>query len=200
MISTVRPKKIYIIRHADKQINLEIPKPPFGIDIDGNRNYHSLIPKGWQRAGALVSLFDPVTKILQRGLETPTFLFSPLFGTLENTKLQRTYQTIVGLSERLNIKINNILPVGQEYDMAKYILNNCQDIVLVSWEHHHIPILAKNIPTVEGTVIPTVWPDNRFDVIWSFTLNYELNQYIFSQVPQQLLVGDNDSVIPIQIN
>ena len=201
MISNiVLPKQIYIIRHADKQINLEIPEPPFGIDIEGNRNYHSLIPRGWQRAGALIGLFDPVTKVLSRDLERPTSLFSPLFGTLKNTKLQRTYQTIIGLAERLNIKINNLVSVGEEEELAWYILNAYTDVILISWEHHHIPILAKEFPTINSTDVPQVWPDDRFDVIWSFTLDNELGQYIFSQMPQQLLAGDTDTVIPVQIN
>jgi len=40
-----------------------------------------------------------------------------------------------------------------------------------------------------------VLPDDRFDVIWIFTLNPAGGNYVFSQVPQQLLDGDADAVI-----
>ena len=191
------PRQIYVIMHADKQIDLPIPAPPFGVEFNGTRSVHSLIPRGWQRAGALIALFDPTDGQLQYGLTRPATLFSPLFGTIENNMIQRTYQTIQGLAGRLNVTINNVLSVGQEPELVEMMLNGCSDVVLVSWEHHHIPRIAVNIPVVPGTVIPSVWPDDRFDVIWSFTLVPGSNpvQYSFSQVPQRLLPGDPDTVI-----
>jgi hypothetical protein len=47
---------------------------------------------------------------------------------------------------------------------------------------------------VHGTVIPKTWPDDRFDVIWTFTLATN-DKYSFAQVPQLLLSGDTDTVI-----
>ena len=46
--------------------------------------------------------------------------------------------------------------------------------------------------------MPQKWPDDRFDVIWAFTLapGAAPIQYTFGQVPQQLLSGDTDTVIP----
>ena len=48
-----------------------------------------------------------------------------------------------------------------------------------------------------GTVIPQPWPGDRFDVIWTFTLvpGSTPARYTFSQIPQQLLSGDADTVI-----
>jgi len=191
------PNQIYVIRHADKQIDLAIPEPPFGVEYNGTDSIHSLIPRGWQRAGALITLFDPTDGLLQYGLKRPLTLFSPLFGTIQNTMIQRTYQTIQGLAGRVNTTINNVLSVGQEPELVDLILNSCSDVVLVSWEHHHIPRIAFNMPVIPGTYIPSVWPDDRFDVIWSFTLVPNSNpiQYTFSQVPQRLLPGDPDMVI-----
>jgi hypothetical protein len=40
-----------------------------------------------------------------------------------------------------------------------------------------------------------VWPGDRFDVIWTFTLDRDGGRYVFGQVPQQLLGGDTDTVI-----
>jgi hypothetical protein len=66
--------------------------------------------------------------------------------------------------------------------------------VLICWEHGHIPALASALPLVSGTVIPKSWPDDRYDVIWTFTLTADA-RYAFGQVPQLLLSGDADTVI-----
>ena len=48
----VSPEVIYIIRHAEKPL-----KPPLsGVDYQGSQNEHSLLPRGWQRSGALAAL------------------------------------------------------------------------------------------------------------------------------------------------
>ena len=71
-------------------------------------------------------------------------------------------------------------------------------VVLICWEHDHIPALASSLPAIPGTAVPQTWPGDRFDVIWTFTLvpGTTPAQYTFSQVPQQLLSGDTDTVIP----
>jgi hypothetical protein len=66
---------------------------------------------------------------------------------------------------------------------------------IVCWEHQEIPDLASAIPTAEATTIPAVWPGDRFDVVWTFTLDPATGRYRFGQVPQQLLPGDTDVVI-----
>ncbi len=48
------PATISIIRHAEKQLG---DAPPQGISIDGTADPELLTPRGWQRAGALISLF-----------------------------------------------------------------------------------------------------------------------------------------------
>jgi hypothetical protein len=42
---------------------------------------------------------------------------------------------------------------------------------------------------------PSAWPGDRFDVIWTFTLDPATGRYVFGQVPQQLLLGDTNTVI-----
>jgi len=66
--------------------------------------------------------------------------------------------------------------------------------VLICWDHAHIPALASALPLVHGTVIPKTWPDDRFDVIWTFT-RVSNDEYSFDQVPQLLLSGDTDTII-----
>jgi hypothetical protein len=68
-------------------------------------------------------------------------------------------------------------------------------VVLICYEHHRIPALVQGIPTLDGAAIPAAWPDDRYDVIWTFDLNPVGGHYVFGQVPQQLLDGDTDTVI-----
>jgi hypothetical protein len=63
------------------------------------------------------------------------------------------------------------------------------EVVLICWEHQHVPVL-------DATTIPSAWPSERFDVIWTFTVHPTTGRYVFGQVPQQLLLGDDtDTVI-----
>src|SRR6201987_954925 len=77
------PDVIYIIRHGEKP---EEPAPGRsapahrGVDFHGNQNEHSLLPRGWQRSGALAVLFDPRHGPLRAGLQVPRMLISPSYG------------------------------------------------------------------------------------------------------------------------
>jgi hypothetical protein len=108
------PGAIYIIRHGEKPDDPPAvahghappsPAPPFGVDFQGNQDPHSLLPRGWQRSGALVALFAPALGAPQAGLQTPATLLSPSYGSQDKTAAHRTHQTIQGLSERLGIAI-----------------------------------------------------------------------------------------------
>ena len=197
-------QQIYLIRHGEKPADppAESPGqpaapsgPPFGVDVDGNQNVHSLLPRGWQRSGALAVLFDPAVGPLRAGLRTPTALYSPSYGDPDKTQAHRTYETIQGLGGRLGLPIQSPVREGEEPALAEAILASGGQVVLICWEHQHIPALAQAIPTLEATTIPTVWPGDRFDVIWTFALDPATRRYAFGQVPQQLLEGDTDTMI-----
>ncbi len=165
-----------------------------GVDFRGNQNEHSLLPRGWQRSGALAALFDPTHGPLRAGLRVPRLLISPSYGHASKTADHRTYQTIRGLSDRLGVQISADFTKGQEPHLATAVLNSGPGAVLICWEHSHIPVLASALPLVSGTVIPKSWPGDRYDVIWTFTLTADAT-YAFGQVPQLLLSGDADAVI-----
>jgi hypothetical protein len=195
------PAQIYVIRHGEKPADpatpTAAPSPPFGVDVNGNQSIHSLLPRGWQRSGALAVLFAPALGPLQAGLRTPIALFSPDYGKPDKTQGHRTYETIQGLSARLNVPINTPFAEGQEPALANAVVADYSGVVLICWEHQHIPAIAAALPTVSGSQIPSPWPGDRFDVIWSFTLQPATSppEYVFSQIPQQLLAGDTDTVI-----
>jgi hypothetical protein len=92
------PQQVYLIRHGEKPADppaaspgqpTSTPGPPFGVDVNGNQNAHSLLPRGWQRSGALAVLFDPAVGALQAELRTPTALYSPSYGHPDKTQAQR---------------------------------------------------------------------------------------------------------------
>jgi hypothetical protein len=201
------PDIIYIIRHGEKPADPPVlspgeappaPVPPFGVDFQGIQDPHSLLPVGWQRSGALAVLFDPATGPLQAGLQTPAALLSPSYGSTAETAEHRTYQTIQALSGRLGLAIVSAYAEGDEPQLAAAVVSQYSGVVLICWEHDHIPSLATSLPVVAGTVIPQAWPGDCFDVIWVFTLAPGTPaQYTFTQIPQQLLSGDADTVIPV---
>lgn len=193
------PDVIYIIRHGEKpeeEAHRRSAPAHRGVDFLGNQDEHSLLPRGWQRSGALAALFDPSRGPLRPGLQVPRMLVSPSYGDRSRTGRHRTHQTISGIAERLGIAIAADFPKGQEPQLAAALAKSGPGAVLVCWDHAHIPALATALPLVRGTVIPRVWPDDRFDVIWSFTL-VGSEAYSFGQVPQLLLSGDADTVITV---
>jgi len=191
------PEIIYIIRHGEKPEEAAPRRPApahRGVDFHGHENEHSLLPRGWQRSGALAALFDPSQGPLRAGLRVPRMLISPSYGEKGKTAQHRTHQTISGMAERLGIAIAADFEKGQEDQLAAALAKSGPGAVLICWEHAHIPVLASALPLVPGTVIPKKWPADRFDVIWAFTLVAD-DQYSFGQVPQLLLSGDVASVI-----
>jgi hypothetical protein len=188
------PEVVYIIRHAEKPL-----KPPLsGVDFQGGHNEHSLLPRGWQRSGALAALFHPDLGPLRPGLRAPTVLVAPSWGHPHKTAAHRSYQTIQGLGERLGLPVTSPFAQGQEQELADSLVSSHSGVVLICWEHKHIPVIASALPLVSGTVLPRKWPGDRYDVIWSFTLVPEPGpaRYTFGQIPQQLLAGDAGTVIP----
>jgi hypothetical protein len=191
------PDVIYIIRHGEKPEE-SAPKGSAtahrGVDFHGNQNEHSLLPRGWQRSGALAALFDPSQGPLRPGLQVPRVLISPSYGDKVDNARHRTHQTISGVSDRLGIAIATDFAKGHEPQLAAALKKSGPGAVLVCWDHARIPALAAALPLVQGTVIPKLWPDDRFDVIWAFTLVTD-DEYSFAQVPQMLLSGDADTTI-----
>jgi hypothetical protein len=202
MSTTYTATKVMLIRHAEKPTSTES-----GINIDGAPDTSSLIPQGWQRAGALNGLFTSAIG----PLPTPQYLFAPnLFSSDSsgNSKAsaakksgssgtsRRPYETITPLSQKLGITINAIPGSKSPAQYAKgdypAMLNVAlalQGIVLIAWEHGEIPNLANQI-LGNNTTSPQKWPSERFDIVWVFDLNTATNTYSFNQAPQLLLQGD----------
>jgi len=183
--------KLMLIRHAEKPIPAATPNPAYnGIDIYGNPDKDSLIPQGWQRAGALVDLFTSASG----PFPVPQFLFAPnQFG---NGTSKRPYETITPLSQKLGISINP--PQAQysktDYDAMLTVATSSKGMVLIAWEHGEIPNLAAWLLRHTKLSVPK-WPGDRFDIVWVFDLDTTSGTYSFNQVPQLLLAGDQSTPI-----
>ena len=65
----------------------------------------------------------------------------------------------------------------------------------MSWEHHLIPSIAAALVGRPG-IVPTTWPDDRYDIVWVFERPGGGSEFTFRQVPQLLLGGDIADPIP----
>ena len=186
MATTTRT--IFLVRHGEKPP--DAGGPPYGIDLQGCQNEHSLIPQGWQRAGALGHLFSPDNP----GFLVPDDLFAPAYagpraGRPTCAPDHRTYQTIQPLCLLRGLTIQCPYPVGAEQDLAEQLLETGSGVSLVCWEHDHIhDIAAALAPTLK---VPKHWPKDRFDMAYRFTDPGTANA-TFAQLPQMLLAGDSD--------
>lgn len=176
--------RIMVIRHAEKPADTP---PPQGVDIGGDADPESLIPQGWQRAGALACLFAPARGPLQStGISTPQTIFASGIG--HHSHSLRPQETVTPLAQKLGVTIDTTWMKDQSLEMAAAAVAQ-GGVVLVCWEHQDIPGIANQI-LGNDTTAPQSWPGSRFDVVWVFDLDSSTGTYAFSQVPQLLLAGD----------
>lgn len=212
-MSSVRT--IYIIRHGEKppdppkgkpdeptEQGVEAKKPhlppPYGVDEDGNENPHSLLPRGWQRAGALVTLFAPSSR-RPPVLKTPDEVIAPYYGKPADNAVHRTHQTITPLAQRLKLEIKAEQPENEGAKVGHSIAGVKTGITLICWEHTQIHHIANHIARASKKEIPQHWPGDRFDVVWCFTFDEASDAYVFQQIPQLLLPSDVDEPIPLEL-
>jgi hypothetical protein len=177
---------IMLIRHAEKPTG---SGAPHGVDANGNHDKESLVVQGWQRAGALVELFDPAVGKLRSGLTRPTALFASNPGSSGS---KRPLETITPLAERLKMTVSTPVKDSETKQIAE-ILNAMTGAPLAAWQHQDIPSIAGHLKHVHPKP-PTKWPGDRFDIVWVFTRQADASLK-FTQVPQLLLAGDKHSVI-----
>jgi hypothetical protein len=179
------PQTIMLIRHAEKP---KTKKAPYGVTISGHHDDKSLLVLGWQRAGALVELFDPAVGPIRTGLLRPT----SLFAADPHHESKRPLETITPLAQRMGFSVQTKIKPSDTKGIAK-LLAATPGAPLAAWQHQYIPTIAAQLGTVSPKP-PTKWPGNRFDIVWVFTRQSD-GSWAFSQVPQLLLAGDKPTVI-----
>jgi hypothetical protein len=185
------PRKIMLIRHADKP-----DADAGGMNGDGTASSKSLQVLGWERAGALVRFFTSPTA---PDIATPTAIFaSGLTKTTDGAlkaKSARPFETVTPLAAMLGIPIDTSFTTGDEAALAAAVLRT-SGVVLVSWGHKHLAPIARAIPASDPGAIPDAWPGARFDMVWVFDLEPGGTRYSFRQVPEMLLAGDSAEPFP----
>ncbi len=180
------PSKIMVIRHAEKPV----PDRTEGVRWRGEPSPESLTPLGWQRAGALVHFFEhPYLPHIAR----PDHLFAVSFDRALVDSSRRSRQTLRPLSKRLGLTVQDRLGKEQE-DRLVQSFAMLSGTVLIAWSHENIVKIARALGA--AALVPSDWPDERFDVVWVF--DRRAGQMTFTQVPQCLMAGDSTS--PIAMN
>jgi hypothetical protein len=177
---------IMIIRHGEKPSGANATA---GIDPAGKPDKHSLTPIGWNRARALVGLFDPKQGSMRPGLARPTVIYAAGGADGEGTRPRETVQP---LAKDLDIPENTSFARGQETALIRQAASQ-PGPTLISWQHGEIPAIAAAFGTVTPTP-PASWPANRFDMVWTFTATD--HGWAFAQVPEMVLPGDIPAVFP----
>jgi broad specificity phosphatase PhoE len=174
-----------IIRHGEKPPASGAPQ---GIDAQGNPEPHSLTPRGWTRARALVSLFAPTAGPPRAGLARPAAIYAAGGTTTDGL---RTRETVSPLAARLGLPVNTQFTQGDETSLAQEVARRTEP-TLICWQHGELPTIPTSLAAVTPTP-PTSWPGRRFDLIW--TLTPAAGGWSFHQIPEQLLDGDSNQSI-----
>ncbi|MEL6714690.1 MAG: hypothetical protein AAFP86_12990 [Planctomycetota bacterium] len=202
--------KIMVIRHAEKPDTYDLGSYASGafagVDLAGDQDAECLVTLGWQRAGALVTLFAPPFGP-PPGLAQPEHLFAADPTKASKEPSQRPFETITAVADRLRLDIDTSHSKKHYADAVKAALA-CDGVVLISWQHQDVPWtnadgdpgISQEICTQTGTTapleIPTTWPSERYDLVWVFDRPSGAGPVTsFTQIPQQLLAGDLDSGI-----
>jgi broad specificity phosphatase PhoE len=176
--------QVMVIRHAEKP---DDSHP--GVDAQGNTDDSSLTETGWQRANRLADLFDPASGSPRPGLATPKAIYAA--GASDDGEGLRPRQTAMPLAARLGLTLDTSYGAGDEQKLVQQVITQ-PGPTLISWQHSGIPDIARAFPSVTPKP-PSDWPDDRFDIIWTFTKTAD--GWRFTQVPELVLPADQDTVI-----
>ena len=185
------PSKIMVIRHAEKP---DKSAGAMGVREDGKHDPDSLTVRGWQRAGALVTLFGPGGGPVRSGLATPDCVFASSPGTSSSERPEETVSVLVAKLRETNRSLVTVFTheKGSELAMVADVMKR-SGVVLISWQHEFIPGIG-SIIFRNGSSCPQTWPAERFDLVWTFDHQAD-GSWRFIQVPQLLLAGDRMDVI-----
>lgn len=167
-------RRLLIIRHAEEHETA-------GLLETGQADQHSLTVRGWQRAGALVGLFDA------DGALRPDMIHASAIAP--DSESRRPQQTVAPLLAAMR-KSGDVgySDVHAKHDtealMADVLTRD--GVVLIAWEHSRIPDCVACLPDAPAT--PEKWPSERYDLIWSFERTG--SGWDFTEIHQSLLPGD----------
>jgi len=171
--------KVMIIRHAERP---DIGSNIFGVTEAGVTDKNELTARGWQRAGALVRLFNPLPPAQpQTGLAVPGAIFAA--PPTDDNPSKRPLHTVAPLAADLKLKIQSQFALHQEKALAAAALDAAAT-VLICWHHERIDKIAALLGVSSGD-----WPDEVFDRILVF--DKVGDGWRLAVARQRLLPGDS---------
>lgn len=189
---------VLVIRHAEKPPEKKgDPDLGPGISPKGEEDNHSLVIRGWQRAGAWAAVFALSSADSDYPPPRVVYAANPDQPPVpDGSKSRRPFETIHPLCKRLKITPVTKYGVGEEQEMVDEVLK-LTGTVLISWEHKKI------IESIIGTIVkpqtvsnlPTHWDGSRFDVVLRFDRAQIGAPWKFRQLFPQLLSGDLDKSV-----
>jgi hypothetical protein len=143
--------KIMVIRHAEKPGSYNGAQYA-GVNnlgtVAGDDGAKHLVTLGWERAGALVTLFAAPWGPKTPSLATPQFLFAsdPIVkhddDTSDEGPSQRPYETLTALAAKLSLTIDASHGKNHYAKMVTSALA-CDGAVLIAWQHEDIALTTK---------------------------------------------------------
>jgi broad specificity phosphatase PhoE len=163
-----KPAQVFLIRHAEK--------PTEGDDLS---------QRGRERAAALVPYFLGRPEVLQFG--PPVAVYAQ--KSTANRPSRRPVQTVQGLADALKVPVLTYSH-SDAARMADEILTKPAyegKAVVVCWEHHAIPDLARALGARDA---PARWRGEAFDRTWVLTFARD-GAVTVRDLPQKLLFIDD---------
>jgi broad specificity phosphatase PhoE len=180
-VQSIDTRMVMLIRHAEKPLHPS--GSPHGVNPYGQHDPHSLTVTGWIRAGALVELFAPYRGDPPPELRRPDTIYASAHAGGHS---RRSTQTVGPLASRLGVEVIQRYAAGDEAHLAREISSR-PGATLIAWHHEALHRIGQHLGKAYPTP-PRCWPADRFDIIWTFTLDD--HGWRFAQIPQLLLPGD----------
>lgn len=187
------PRAVVMIRHGEKQVKDYVEKK--GKKKPKYTAYLSV--KGWMRAYALVPFFteEPDDGPAWQSINLPSVFGRPDFifasGPAKAGDSLRPVETVTPLAKILGKEVISSFTAPEYSELAKYIMNDPKfngSYIVISFEHHHIPLLAKAMGIKQA---PKTWGD-VFDRAWVTEFDQQTREVAsFHNYPQRLLYGDS---------
>jgi hypothetical protein len=184
---------LLVIRHAEKPDPNDPDLGP-GLTTKGLEDKHSLVIRGWHRAGTWAALFGAG----MGGADFPkpdiVYAADPDQASSQNgSHSKRPFETIIPLCKRLHINPVTTHGVDDEVALVKEV-QQLTGVVLICWEHKRIvdAILPELTKGQSLPHLPTKWDGARFDVVLRFDRAQTHQQWSFRQLFPRLLAGDLD--------
>jgi hypothetical protein len=184
---------VLVMRHAEKP-DANDPALGPGLTAEGTEDKHSLVIRGWQRAGTWAALFG--TGIAGPDYPKPDVVYAAdpaQSSPEEGSRSKRPFNTIVALCNRLHLDPITTYGVGDEAALVKEV-QQLTGIVLICWEHKRIAeaILPELTKGQKLPHLPATWDPARFDVVLRLDRVQAGAPWSFRQLFPRLLAGDSD--------